>query len=147
MVNSYFGNPARNYETALNIESQGRRQFLEPLMQGPLGNLAKKDMTTKKAIEVMFPASPIANSEREIETAVRAIASRHPTAARDLVRAHAETTFNEAAQSLQGGANSFGGAKFAATIAGNPQQRANLEAAVVASGPNGQRVWNGFNTF
>jgi hypothetical protein len=31
---------------------------------------------------------------------------------------------------LQGGANQFAGARFAKQIAGNPQQRANLKAAI-----------------
>jgi hypothetical protein len=146
LTNAYFGNPARNYETALNIESAGRQRFLQPLMDGPLGKLAKRDATTQRAIEVLFPTNPVANSEHEITTAVRAVAARNANAARDLVRAHAETTFNEAAQALQGGANQFGGAKFATVIAGNPQQRANLEAAVRAL-PNGDQIWTGFNRF
>jgi hypothetical protein len=135
-----------NYETALAIETQGRQQFLEPLLQGPLGKIAAKDTTTKNAINALFPANPLPNSADEITTAVGALAARNPNGTRDLVRAHAEATFNEAAQNLQSGANQAGGAKFAAVIAGNPQQRANLEAAVRAL-PNGGQVWPGFNRF
>jgi hypothetical protein len=51
--------------------------------------------------------------------------------------------FNEAARDLQGGANAFSGAKFAKVIAGNSQQRANLQAAIEAL-PNGQERWHGF---
>jgi hypothetical protein len=146
LVDSYFSQPARNYETALNIESHGRERFLQPLLDGPIGQIAKRDITTKRAIGALFPANPVANSEHEITTAVGILAARNQRVARDLVRAHAETTFNEAAQALQGGANQFGGAKFASVIAGNPQQRANLEAAVRAL-PNGDQVWTGFNRF
>jgi hypothetical protein len=145
-VNASFGNPARNYETALNIEAQGRQQFLQPLLDGPLGKIAARDTTTKKAIDALFPANPLPNSEQEIATAMNALVGRNQRAARDLVRAHAEATFNEAAQNLQGGASQWGGAKFAAVIAGNPQQRANLEAAVRAL-PNGDQTWTGFNRF
>jgi hypothetical protein len=51
--------------------------------------------------------------------------------------------FNSATKNLQGGANQYGGAKFAVRIAGDPQQRANLKAAVEAL-PNGQVRWAGF---
>lgn len=145
-VNATLGNPARNYETALAIETHGRERFLQPLLDGPLGKIASKDTTTKNAIDALFPANPLPNSQNEITTAVGALVARNQRAARDLVRAHAEATFNEAAQALQGGANQFGGAKFAKEIAGNPQQRANLEAAVREL-PNGDQVWAGFNRF
>jgi hypothetical protein len=139
--------PGNPYETALNIQSQGREQFLQPLIDGPLGKLAKRDITTQNAIDTLFPKNPLANSAAEIEQTMRALAQRHPYAALSLLRAHAESVFNEATRNLQGGANQFGGARFAKDIAGNPQQRANLEAAVRASGPNGDDVWQGFERF
>lgn len=145
-VNATLGNPARNFETALNIESQGRRQFLQPLLDGPLGRIAKKDTTTQRAIEALFPSNPLPNSEREIRTAVSGLVSRNPRAAGDLVRAHTESVFNEATQALQSGANQAGGAKFRAVLVGNPQQRANFEAAVTAL-PHGQQRLEGFNRF
>jgi hypothetical protein len=55
-------------------------------------------------------------------------------------------TFNEATQNLASGVNSYGGAKFAAVVRGNPQQAANLEAAVRAL-PNGDQVWQGVDQF
>ena len=67
--------------------------------------------------------------------------------ARQLVRTHAELTFNEATQRMaSGGFNQSGGAKFAAVLRGNPQQAANLEAAVRAL-PDGDTTWLGFNAF
>lgn len=135
---------ANPYEVALNVQEDTRRRFLEPLLQGPLGRLADSDRSTRSAINALFPANPVANSADEIATAVGALAHRNPRAARDLVRAHIETTFNESAQALQSGANQAGGAKFRATLVGNPQQAANLEAAVRAL-PHGDQVWAGFN--
>lgn len=143
-VNAYFGNPARNYETALNIEAQGRQQFLEPLLQGPLGKIAARDTTTKNAINALFPENPLPNSAQEITTAVGALVARNVRAARDLVRAHIESTFNATAKDLQSGANQAGGAKFRAKLIGNGQQAENLEAAVRAL-PNGDQIWPGFN--
>lgn len=133
-----------DYQVALGVQRQGREQYLQPLLDGPLGKLAKKDPTTRKAIDALFPRNPLPNSEQEIATAVGAVVQRNPRAASDLVRAHAESTFNEAARDLQTGPNQANGAKFRAAIVGNPQQRLNLRAAVEEL-PNGQARWDGFN--
>lgn len=143
LVSGYFGNPARNYETALNIESHGRQQFLQPLLDGPIGRLAKSDITTKNAIEALFPSNPLPNSQQEISRAVAALVQRNPGAAEQLVRAHIESTFNEATQAIQSGANQGGGSKFWARLAGNSQQRQNLQAGIEAL-PNGAARWQGF---
>jgi hypothetical protein len=147
VVRRLAGNRSPEYASALAVQSVARERFLDPLMSGPLGKLAAKDTTTRKAIEVLFPANPLPGSEAEVAQAVAALARRNTPATRDLLRAYFESTFNEAAQNLQGGANQMGGAKFASVIAGNPQQRANLEAAIRASGPDGDLVWSGFNRF
>lgn len=132
------------YPTALAIESVGRERFLQPLLDGPLGKIAGRDTATKDAINALFPKNPLPNSQNEISTTVSALAHRNERAARDLVRAHAESTFNEAARDLQTGPNQAVGAKFAVAVTGNPQQRVNLQAAVEAL-PNGQQRWEGFN--
>lgn len=137
---------ANPYEAALLVQEQMRRQYLEPLLQGPIGKLAQKDITTQRAIAALFPSSPLPNSAQEIETAVRALVQRNPEAARQLVRAHMEMTFNEATRDLHSGARASGGANFRAKIFGNPQQAANLEAAVRAL-PNGGQIWPGIQRF
>lgn len=137
---------AGTYETARNTQQQLRQQYLEPLMSGPIGKLAGRDTTTRNAVNALFPANPLPNSAGEIGQAVGELSARNPMVARQLVRTHAEMTFNEAAQRLAGGPNQSGGAKFAAILRGNPQQAANLEAAVRAL-PNGDQIWPGFNRF
>lgn len=132
-----------DYQIALEIQRQGRQQFLEPLLQGPLGKLAKKDTTTQKAIDALFPENPVPGTEGEIRNAVYALAQSRPAVAEALVRAHVEMTFNQAARDLQGGANQFAGAKFAVKLAGGAQQRENLRAAIEAL-PNGAARWEGF---
>jgi hypothetical protein len=139
------GGPS-SYEAALANQTRLREKYLNPVLQGPLGKLAGKDTTTKDAIEALFPAKPLANSEQEIGTAVSALSARNPKAAEDLVRAHVEGTFNSAAKDLQSGANQAGGAKFRTRLVGDPQQRLNLQSAVEAL-PNGEARWNGFNKF
>lgn len=155
-----------DYETALQIQQQARERFLQPLLDGPLGKIAKKDATTSKAIEALFPSNPLPNSHHEVSTAVTALAARNPWAARQLVRAYAESVWNDAARSLQSGPNQGGAAKFATKIAGNAQQRENLRAAfealphaqthtirtptgvtTIGTGPSGPELWDGFQRF
>jgi hypothetical protein len=133
------------YEAARAQQEALRQQYLQPLMNGPVGRLAQNDLPTKKAIEILFPSNPLPHSQQEIETAVRAVAQRSPQAATQLVRAHVESVFNEAVQRLQSGANEFGGAGFAAVLRGNPQQAANLEAAITAL--RGGQAYQGFDRF
>ena len=133
-----------DYQIALAIQRQGREQFLDPLLQGPLGKLAKKDITTQKAISALFPENPVPGTAGEISDAVSALVQRRPAAAEQLVRAHVEMVFNQAARDLQGGANQFAGAKFAAKLAGGAQQRENLREAIEAL-PHGAARWEGFN--
>ncbi len=134
------------YEIALEIQQQARERYLDPLLQGPLGRLAKKDVTTQKAIEALFPSNPLPNSHHEIHDAVQRLAARNPGAAAQLVRAHVESVFNQATKNLQGGPNQMGAAGFAKALVGNIQQRANLEAAITAL-PGGDRIWRGFDNF
>jgi hypothetical protein len=140
------GGPTGPYATALGIEEHGYRA-LDRVLQGPIGKMATKDTTTRQAIEALFPRNPLANSADEVATAVNALASRSPRVATDLVRAHAEEVFNEAQRSLRGSmASQAAGGKFSVQLVGNPQQRANLQAAVEAL-PNGADRWAGFNRF
>lgn len=134
------------YESARAAQEQLRERYLQPILNGPLGKIAAKDTTTKKAIETLFPTDPLAGSQHEIGDAMTALVNRSPTTARALVRAHAEGVFNEAAQNLVSGPSQTGGAKFAAVLRGNPQQSTNLETAVRAL-PNGDATWTGFNRF
>jgi len=138
-------NGPSSYEAALANQTRLRAQYLNPLLQGPLKGMSG-ETTTKNAIEALFPAKPLANSEHEIGDAVTMLSHRNPRAAESLVRAHIEGTFNAAAKDLQSGANQAGGAKFRAALVGNAQQRLNLQAAVDAL-PGGGGRWAGFNRF
>jgi hypothetical protein len=140
------GQGVGNLEHALAEQARLRQQYLEPLQRGPLGRIADKDITTQKAMDALFPKNPLPNSAQEIGTTVQALVNRNPIVAGQLVRAHAESTFNEALRDLQTGANQMGAAKFAVRLTGNPQQRANFEAAVTAL-PNGADRLAGFNRF
>jgi len=133
-----------DYDAALAIQQGGREQILQPVLDGYIGKLANRDLTTKRAIDTLFPASPIANSQHEIGQAIQTLANRHPRVANDLVRSYLEQSFNKTAKDLQTGPNQAGGAKFRTAVVGDAQQAANLEAAVTAL-PNGAQRWQGFN--
>jgi hypothetical protein len=134
-----------DYTTALAVQQHAREKYLEPLLKGPLGRIADQP-DTRKATNALFPSNPTPNSAGEVSTAVSALANKNQWAATQLVRAHAESVFNEATQALQSGPNQAGGAKFVARLVGNPQQRENLRAAVEAL-PNGADKWQGFEKF
>jgi len=139
------GGPTGSYATARATQAALRQQYLEPLLNGPLGKLSK-DTTTQRAIEALFPANPVVGSAGEVMDAVRAIAARNPMAARQLVRAHLEGAFNEATQRIQAGPNQWGGANFAAAVRGNRQQAENL-AGAIAGLPKGNEILQGVDRF
>ena len=93
--------------------------------------------------EILMPQAPRALDPMTIKRTVATLNTQDPQAATSFVRQNLQAIFNESAQNLSGGANQWGGAKFAAQIAGNPQQKANLKALVESAG--GKGTWAGFN--
>lgn len=142
-------NEARNlspeYDGAVQFQRQAKEQYLNPLREGPTGKLAGTT-DVQAQTRALFPAQPAAQSDVGVARAMRGIGRTDPEAAAGVVRQHLESTFNEATQRIQSGQNPFGGAKFSAVVAGNPQQRRNLFAAIRAL-PNGAVMWRGFNRF
>lgn len=118
---------------------------MKALENTPLGQIAKRDATTGAAVRALFPDNPLPGSSGEVSNAVKALADKSPTVARQLVRIHAESIFNQATSALQSGANQFGGAGFVAALKGNPQQAENLSAAI--RGAAGPETAKGFDTF
>lgn len=112
----------------------------------PASNPLVADLSGRIPPRFRISSHELPNSHHEVSTAVTALAARNPWAARQLVRAYAESVWNDAARNLQSGPNHGGAAKFAAKIAGNAQQRENLRAAFEAL-PNGDVLWNGIDRF
>jgi hypothetical protein len=136
---------APTYSQARQAQAAMREAQLAPLEQGPIGTMAGTADVAAQT-RAAFPSRPQAGMAQVTGEAIKQIVRRDPKAGADLVRQHAETIFSEATQNLQSGANQFGGAKFAATLRGNPEQAASLEAAVKAL-PGGNQRWDGFNRF
>lgn len=133
------------YEAARMAQDTLRARELSPLVNGPIGKLAQRDLPTQQAMDALFPRNPLPNSAREITDAVTRLAAQRPGVAGQLVRAHIESVFNQATRNLQAGPSQFGGASFAAAIRGNEQQAANLAAAVQAL--HGPEALNGFDRY
>lgn len=125
---------------------EATRDIVEPIEAGPTGKIAEEGISTEKVTGALFPSSPLPGSEESLARTIKALEGKEPNVARDLVRAHLERTFNEATQALQSGLSQFGGAKFAAVVAGNPQQRKNLLTAV-SSLPGGEKILPGVEQF
>ena len=133
------------YVVAREAQARLRQQHLEPLTEGPIGDLAATNKV-KAQKEGLLPARPDTGSEQIVADAVRRVAGRDPVAAQNLIHSHLQTAFDEATQSLQGSAAQLGGAKFAAVVQGNGQKARNLEAATRAL-PNGDARWAGLRRF
>ena len=134
-----------DYAKARGIVEQNMRNVVEPLQRQPIGQLAES-ATFPQQRQVLFPQKPETLTPKLVTQTVRELIERDPQSARDMTRHFLQTQFDEITQNLVGGQNQFGGAKFAAQVAGNTKQAANLRAAVEAL-PEGGEVWKGFRRF
>jgi hypothetical protein len=122
---------AYNYEVAQKTQ-------LQPLRESPVGQIAEG----KNAAQILMPPKPVSLYPADIKRTVDLLRRKDPEALPDWTRQQLEATFNETAQNLQNGPNQFGGAKFASTIQGNKQQKANLQALIQESA--GVQAYQGF---
>lgn len=122
---------AYNFETAQNMQFQ-------PLRESPVGQIAEG----KTEAATLMPNKPVSLYPADIKRTVELLRRKNPNAVPDWTRQQLEGIFNETAQNLQNGPNQFGGAKFAATIQGNKQQRENLQALI--ENGSGKQAYKGF---
>jgi hypothetical protein len=143
---------SRELDTYLSAKSpayaQGSKNFevaqktqLDPMRAGPVGQIAEGNVGR----DVLMPPAPIALYPADIKRTADLLRRKDPSALPDWTRQNLEGIFNETTQKLASGENQFGGPKFASTIAGNPQQRKNLQALVSES--SGMQAWQGFEKF
>ncbi|SFK79027.1 hypothetical protein [Methylocapsa palsarum] len=134
--------PARggsgDYDAALQLQRAGRQQFLDPLQAGPLGTMSQTP-AVRAQTAALFPSAPLEGAADETSQAIGHLNQQNPAIASALARQHLATAFSEASQNNIPGDNQWGGAKFAAQIAGNPLQRETLNAGLTAL-PNGAAV-------
>lgn len=138
------------YHTALKIQSDGRKQLLEPLEAGPIGQIAKADAGAENASAMMGrKLAGAGESDRYhpvLTDSVKRLAKQDRRAAETIARDYIADTFNKNIADLQGGANPYGGANFRAALIGTPAQEANLKAMVTAL-PRGDIRWQGLQKF
>lgn len=129
--------PARGgsqaYDDALTAQAQARRQNLDPLEQGPLGQLAQAG-DTAAATQAVLPARPLVGGEAELADAVTRLRARDPDLTNELIRQRLADQYDASATRLVGGEAQGGGARFAKDIAGTEQQARNLDAVLEATG-------------
>lgn len=129
-----YAQGSKNFEVAQKTQ-------IEPMKAGPVGQIAEGNVGR----DVLMPPAPVALYPADIKRTADLLRRKNPEALPDWTRQQLESTFNETTQKLSTGDNQFGGPKFAATIAGNPQQRKNLQALVTETG--GMQAWQGFENF
>lgn len=112
------------------LDIAASRDGLAKIEKSMIGHLAKRDMTTQKAVDALFPADPLPGSSQQTFEAVRALSTKSPPVANQLVRTYLEQVFNRTARELTGGPNVNGGAKFVTDLMGNTEKAANLRAAI-----------------
>ena len=140
-LDDFLNNVSPEYaQGSRNFEIAQKTQF-EPLRNSPIGQIAEGKVTG----ETLMPQKPVSLYPEDIKRTADLLRRKNPEALPDWTRQQLESTFNETTQKLASGENQFGGPKFAATIAGNPQQRKNLQALVTETG--GMQAWKGFENF
>ena len=123
------------YAQALAEQAAARQNVLEPLQNTSAGTIASTPVVPTQTT-ALFPTKPTEGLPNETAATLQMLEEQIPGSAAALVRQHLA---NQAAESMQAnatGPNANGGAKFAAAVAGNPIQEANLNAGLAAL-PNG----------
>lgn len=140
------------YARARATVAANRQNVVNPMQESPVGDLANSrgqfrnapaEQAMRSQSEILMPPAPRALDPVTIRKTVATINQQDPGAAAGWVRQNVQAIFDEAAQNLSGGANQWGGPKFAAQVAGNPRQRDNLQALVEST--SGRPAWVGFN--
>ena len=124
-----------DYAKARGIVAANMRNVVEPMEAGQVGKLSGSNDMTKQAGDLL-PENPMDVTPAVVAKTAQTIGAQDPTIMQRFAAQYLRGTFNNADQSLQNGPNQFGGAKFAAKIAGNETQGQNLTQLLSSSGAN-----------
>lgn len=133
-----LSNASPEWARAQQTVAQGHAQELAPLEAGPMGGLSRSQSLNTG---IVFPTAPPAGGAAETVDTIQRLGARDPEAMRQFARQHVlggRSGAQEQMQDLSGGPNQFAGARWAANIAGNPEQeRALIEGfrALPGNGP------------
>lgn len=85
---------------------------------------------TQRVGDTLLPRDPLAGSEAEVADAAARLHAQAPGVSDDVIRQHLADKMDGSAVDLAGGPNQGQGVKFRNLVAGSPQQRTNLVAAL-----------------
>jgi hypothetical protein len=147
-LDNYLKSKSPSYLQGSNAYEQTQTNFIQPRKEGMLGQLADTGGTTEGMMGqqrgILMPSAPKATSPKEISATIKLLRREDPNVVQNWTRQNLKSIFDENSQNLQSGPNQFGGAKFAADIAGNANQKANLRTLVSESAS--PEAWKGFET-
>lgn len=140
-LDDYLNAVSPDYAKGSQKFEVAQKTQMNPLRQGIVGQIAEG----ATGADVLMPAKPVSLYPADIKRTADLLRRKDPNALPEWTRQNLEATFNETTQKLSSGENQFGGPKFAASIAGNKQQRDNLRTLVTES--SGMQAWQGFEKF
>jgi len=140
-LDDYLNAVSPDYAKGSQKFEVAQKTQITPLKQGVVGQIAEG----ATGADILMPQKPVSLYPADIKRTADLLRRKDPNALPDWTRQNLEGIFNETTQNLSSGQNQFGGPKFAATIAGNKQQRDNLRTLVTETG--GMQAWQGFEKF
>ena len=140
-LDDYLNAVSPDYAKGSQKFEVAQKTQITPLKQGVVGQIAEG----ATGADILMPQKPVSLYPADIKRTADLLRRKDPTALPDWTRQNLEGIFNETTQNLATGQNQFGGPKFAATIAGNKQQRDNLRTLVTET--SGMQAWQGFEKF
>ena len=135
-----------DYAKARAIIAANMKNNVEPMQASQVGKLSESNNFVNQA-NSLLPEKPMDVTPAVIDKTAGLIGAQDPTILPRFAAQHLRGTFNEANQDLQNGSNQFGGAKFAAKVAGNETQAANLQQLLSSSGVNPQPLLDALGVF
>jgi hypothetical protein len=124
-----------DYAKARSIIASNMRDVVDPMKQGQIGKLADTSDFVAQS-NALLPSKPFDVTPAVVDKTVKTLGAQDSTIVPHFTAQYLRGHFNEANQDLQNGPNQFGGAKFAAQVAGNDMQRQNLTQLLSSSGTN-----------
>lgn len=121
-----------DYARARSIVAQNMRDNVVPMQNGQVGKLSNSN-DFKQQSEALLPNAPADVTPAVVTQTAKTIGQQNPDILSQFLAQDLGRKYDEATQRNMGGENAFGGAKFAANVAGNPTQEQNLMAALHAS--------------
>lgn len=122
-----------DYARARGIVAANMRDNVIPMEQSQVGKLSRSD-DFKQQSEALLPNAPADVTPEVVGRTADTIGAQDPKILARFLAQDLRRKFTESNQALQGGEPTGGGAKFAANVAGNETQQANLIAALKATG-------------